>query len=79
MEGWWPATAWMVVGKTAGTAFAKARGLNALFIMRSGRGMVQCLAGLVFASGSWRESWALAPRGGGDGRSGPPWMGLLGR
>jgi thiamine biosynthesis lipoprotein len=46
------ATALLVMGKTAGTAFAKARGLNALFIMRSGRGLVQCPVGPVFASGS---------------------------
>jgi ApbE family protein len=45
------ATALMVTGKTAGMTFAKARGLNALFIMRSGSGLEQCPVGPVFASG----------------------------
>ena len=45
------ATALMVMGAAAGAAFADARGLNALYILRTRSGLAQHPAGPVFAAG----------------------------
>ena len=41
----------MVMGEAAGTAFADARGLNALYILRTESGLAQRPVGAVFAPG----------------------------
>ena len=45
------ATALMVMGEVAGTAFAGAHGLNTLYILRTKSGLAQCPVGAVFAPG----------------------------
>jgi FAD:protein FMN transferase len=45
------ATALMVMGEADGAAFADAKGLNALYILRTRSGLVQHRIGAVFCSG----------------------------
>ena len=45
------ATALMVMGEVAGTAFAGAHGLNTLYILRTESGLAQHPVGAVFAPG----------------------------
>ena len=67
------ATALMVMGAAAGAVFAEARGLNALYIVRTGSGLAQHPVGPVFAPGrsdgrrqQHRSPLAARPRRGAD-------------